>query len=83
MKEGKKFKQLFQSDRMVHLDKVFQEFGFSSNDQLTDALKEWKLDAYFDITGTFVCRNEKPTRWDTLKKNLKIAGKWALTKCVP
>ncbi len=75
MKERKKFKQLFQSDKLIHVDKIFQEFGFSSEEQLTDALNEWKLEEYFDITGTFVRRNEKPTRWDSLKKNLKKAGK--------
>jgi len=83
MNESKKFKLLFQSDKLVHVDKVFQEFDFSSKEQLTNALNEWKLEEYFDITGTFVHRNEKPTRWDSLKKNLKKAGKWALIKCVP
>ncbi|MFX1297301.1 MAG: leucine-rich repeat domain-containing protein [Promethearchaeota archaeon] len=65
------------------MDKVYQEFSFSSAEELVEALNDWKLDKYFDITGTFVVRNENPTCWDSLKKNLKKAGKWALTKCVP
>lgn len=83
MKDQKRFKLLFQSDKMVHLDKVYQEFGFSSAEKIAEALSDWNLDKYFNITGTFVVRNENPTRWDSLRKNLKKAGKWTLTKCVP
>ncbi|MBD3254946.1 MAG: hypothetical protein GF383_07620 [Candidatus Lokiarchaeota archaeon] len=68
---------------MVHIDKVYQEFSFSSIEQITDALTDWNLDKYYDIAGTFMIHNEKPTRWDSLKKVLKKAGKWALTKSVP
>ena len=80
MKDRKKFKLLFQSDKMVHVDKVYQEFGFSSEEKLAKALSEWKLEEYFDITGTFVRRNEKPTRLETLKKKNTLTGLlWVLT----